>query len=122
PGLDEVLLWDSKSREQGLGQALISAWRGKYDIALDLHGLDKAAIFMLASRAKRRVSGTYGRYLSNFLSNESIDETELKHWRHQYLQRASLLDIAPDALERYYPRVPVKDEHRSSASNFLLKS
>ncbi len=122
PGLDEVLLWDNNCRDHGLARALVSAWRGKYDVALDLHGLDKAAIFMLASRAKRRIAGTYGRHLSKFLSNESVDETELKHWRYQYLQRASLLDIAPDALDRYYPRVPVKEEHYQFASDFLLKS
>lgn len=119
PGLDEVLLWDSKSREKSLKRALSHTWREKFDVALDLHGLDKAALFALASRAKRRISGTSARYLANRMSNERVDENEFMHARLFYLRRASLLDIAPDAATRYYPRVPVTQEHRARAAEFL---
>jgi len=121
PGLDEVLLWDTKSREKSLRRALQQTWREKFDIALDLHGLDKAALFAFASRAKRRVSGTSARFLANRTSNEHVDESEFLHAREFYLRRASFLDIAPDAVSRYYPRVPVQTEHREFAANFLLQ-
>jgi ADP-heptose:LPS heptosyltransferase len=119
PGLDEVLLWDSKTREKGLKQALQRTWREKFDVALDLHGLDKAALFALASRAKRRISGTSARYLANRMSNERVDENEFMHARLFYLRRASMLDIAPDAATRYYPRVPITEAHRARAQEFL---
>ena len=119
PGLDEVLLWDSKSREKSLKRALSHTWRERYDVALDLHGLDKAALFALASRAKRRISGTSARYLANKMSNERVDENEFMHARLFYLRRASLLDIAPDAATRYYPKVPILAEHRARAAKFL---
>jgi ADP-heptose:LPS heptosyltransferase len=122
PGLDEVLLWDSKSREKGLKYALHKTWREKFDIALDLHGLDKAALFALASRAKRRISGTSARFLANRMSNERVDENEFMHARLFYLRRASMLDIAPDAATRYYPRVPIKEAHRARAAEFLREN
>ncbi len=122
PGLDEVLLWDSKSRENGLKQALQRTWRERFDIALDLHGLDKAALFALASRAKRRISGTSARFLANRMSNERVDEQEFLHAREFYLRRASLLDIAPDAATRYYPRVPITDDDRAKATQFLVEN
>jgi ADP-heptose:LPS heptosyltransferase len=122
PGLDEVLLWDSKSREQGLKHALHRTWREKFDVALDLHGLDKAALFALASRARRRISGTSARFLANRMSNERVDENEFMHARLFYLRRASMLDIAPDAATRYYPRVPIQDEHRVRAEEFLREN
>jgi ADP-heptose:LPS heptosyltransferase len=121
PGLDEVLLWNNKSREHGLWPALKRTWREKYDVVLDLHGLDKAALFALASRAPRRISGTSARFLANRMSNEKVVEDEFMHARLFYLRRASLLDIAPDAAERFFPRVPVTDEHRGQATNFLAE-
>jgi ADP-heptose:LPS heptosyltransferase len=36
-----------------------------------------------------------------------------------YLRRASSLDIAPDATERFFPRVPVTAIHRRFADEFL---
>ncbi len=122
PGLDEVLLWDSKSREQGLKKALQKTWREEFDVALDLHGLDKAALFALASRAGRRISGTSARFLANRMSNERVDETEFMHARLFYLRRASLLDIASDAATRYYPRVPILESHRARAAEFLREN
>jgi ADP-heptose:LPS heptosyltransferase len=120
PGLDEVLLWDNKSREHGLGLALKKTWRAKFDIALDLHGLDKAALFALASRAGRRISGTSARFLANRMSNEKVVEDTFLHARLFYLRRAAPLGIAEDAAERFYPRVPVTDAHREAARQWLL--
>lgn len=120
PGLDEVLLWDSQKSHYGsLKEALTRTWRGKFDVVLDLHGLDKAALFSFASRAKRRISGTSARFLAHRTSNEHVDESEFVHARLFYLRRASFLEIAPDATQRYFPRVPVMPEHRSHAANFL---
>jgi lipopolysaccharide heptosyltransferase II len=122
PGLDEVLLWDNKSRVNGLWPALQRTWREKYDVVLDLHGLDKAALFALASRAPRRISGTSARFLANRMSNEKVVEDEFMHARLFYLRRASFLDIAPDAAERFYPRIPLTQEHRASATKFLQEN
>lgn len=121
PGLDSVLLWNNRSREHSLLNALKRTWREKFDIALDLHGLDKAALFALASRARRRISGTSARFLANKMSNERVIEDEFMHARLFYLRRASMLDIAPDYGTRYYPRVPLTDEHRAGAQKFLLE-
>lgn len=118
-GLDEVLLWDSKSREHGLLPALKRTWHEKFDVVLDLHGLDKAAFFTIASRAPRRISGTSARWLANRAANEKVVEDEFMHARLFYLRRASLLDIAPDAAERFFPRLPLTEAHRESAKKFL---
>lgn len=122
PGLDEVLLWDSKSPDRNLRYALKLTWQKRFDIALDLHGLDKAALFALASRAKRRISGTSARFLAYRMSNERVDESEFLHAREFYLRRASLLDIAPDAATRYYPRVPITDADQRRAEEFLAEN
>lgn len=122
PGLDEVLLWNNRSREHSLLAALKETWRGKFDVLLDLHGLDKAALFALASRAQRRISGTSARFLANRMSNERVIEDEFMHARLFYLRRASLLDIAPDAATRYYPRIPLTDGHRAGAQKFLQEN
>jgi ADP-heptose:LPS heptosyltransferase len=119
PGLDEVLLWNNRSHEHSLLAALRKTWRERFDIALDLHGLDKAALFALASRARRRISGTSARFLANRMSNEKVIEDEFMHAREFYLRRASFLDIAPDAAQRFFPRVPVTDSHREGARKFL---
>jgi ADP-heptose:LPS heptosyltransferase len=119
PGLDEVLLWNNRSHEHSLLAALQKTWRGKFDVVLDLHGLDKAALFALASRARRRISGTSARFLAHRMSNERVIEDEFMHARLFYLRRASLLDIAPDAAVRFYPRIPLTDEHRAGAQKFL---
>jgi ADP-heptose:LPS heptosyltransferase len=56
------------------------------------------------------------------MSNERVVEDEFMHARLFYLRRASLLDIAPDATERYFPRIPLTDEHRAGARKFLQEN
>ncbi|HEX8237811.1 MAG TPA: glycosyltransferase family 9 protein [Abditibacteriaceae bacterium] len=120
PGLADILLWDdSRTRWPSLAKAL---WRTRFagfDVALDLQGISKAGLFLGASRAARRVSGESARRISRWSSTEQVPEPEALHARLAYLRRASGLDIAPDAVERFFPRVPVTAIHRRFADEFL---
>lgn len=125
PGLSETLLWnDSKHRYRRLAGALWRARRAHFDVALDLHGLDKAALFVLASGARRRISGSSARRIALLSSNEKVaeiskNERNSMHAREFYLRRAAALDIASDAVERFFPRVPITALHRRFADEFL---
>jgi len=123
PGLDETLLWDdSQETYRSLLRALWKTRRARFDVTLDLQGLDKAGLFALASRAQRRVSGQGARRIAHWSSNEHVDEREKTHARHFYLHRASPLGIAPDAAERFFPRVPITAPHRRFAEEFLAQA
>lgn len=123
PGLDETLLWDDRKHTyRSLAHSLWRTWRAHYDVTLDLQGLDKAGLFALASRARRRVSGEGARRIAHWSSNEHVREGEKTHARLFYLHRASPLDIAPDAAERFFPRVPVTAMHRRFADEFLAQA
>jgi len=124
PGLAETILWDDRRHTwRSLGRALTRTWREHFDIALDLQGLDKAGLFALASRAKRRISGAGARNIAHWSSNERVpEESGVTHARQFYLRRAAQLDIAPDALERFYPRVPITAAHRRFAGEFLSQA
>jgi heptosyltransferase-1 len=123
PGLRETLLWDDSTRRYSrLGGTLWRTWRRRFDVALDLHGLDKAGLFMLASRAKRRISGESAHKITHWSSNERIMEDTKVHAREFYLRRAGALDIAPDAISRFFPRVPVTALHRRFADEFFAQA
>src|SRR5688500_10597911 len=59
PFLDEVLEWNER---QGRWRSLVPALRrvrqAGFDVVLDLQGLHKAGLFILASGAPRRVTGS----------------------------------------------------------------
>jgi len=126
PGLHETLLWDDKrSPWVSLLRALWRARRARFDIVLDLQGLDKAGLFMLASGAKRRISGASAHRIALLNSTERVpDETrnEPIHARLFYLRRAARLDLAPDAAARFFPRVPISAAHRRFADGFLAQA
>lgn len=120
PGIDDTLLWDDKkNRWRSLARALWRTRRARFDVTLDLQGLDKAGLFALASGAERRVTGQGARRIAHWSSNEHVQEGEKTHARQFYLRRASHLDIAPDAVERFFPKVPVTAQHRRFADEFL---
>lgn len=120
PGLSEELLWDEKpSKGRSLWRALMHARRTRFDVALDLQGLDKAAIFSLASGAKRRISGDSARSLPRRIATEIVQGEAKLHARDFFLGRAAPLDIAPDAAQRFFPRLPLKPEHWEFARRFL---
>jgi ADP-heptose:LPS heptosyltransferase len=48
-----------------------------------------------------------------------VSEPKTLHARLHYLRRAARLDIASDAAERFFPRVPVTALHRRFADEFL---
>lgn len=123
PGLAETLLWDDRHRRwQALAKALWRTWQERFDVVLDLQGLDKAGLFAIASRAKRRVSGTRARNIAHWGSNERVPEPEIIHARLVNLRRAAPLGIAEDAAERFFPRVPITATHRRFADGFLAQS
>ena len=123
PGLAETLLWDDRHRRwPSLAQALLRTWRERFDVVLDLQGLDKAGLFAIASRAKRRMSGTRARNIAHWGSNERVPEPEIIHARLVNLRRAAPLGLAPDAEERFFPRVPVTAAHRRLADEFLSQA
>jgi ADP-heptose:LPS heptosyltransferase len=120
PGLADTLLWDDRrTRWPSLVKALWRTRLARFDVALDLQGISKAGLFLGASRAVRRVSGESARRISRWSSTEQVVEPESLHARLAYLRRASSLDIAPDATERFFPRVPVTAIHRRFADEFL---
>lgn len=121
PNLDETLLWnDRKTRIPSLVKTLWKVRRSHFDITLDLQGLDKAGLFLWASGSPRRVSGSSARRISTWSGNEMVDEpAQTIHAREFYLRRASQLDIAPDSLSRFFPRVPITSLHRRFANEFL---
>ncbi|MEO6907369.1 MAG: glycosyltransferase family 9 protein [Abditibacteriaceae bacterium] len=121
PGLDEVILW-KKWRGSYWLSLLSYIWRVRrrhFDVALDLQGLDKAALAMIASGAKRRISGSTARPLAHYFCNERVDERESIHARQFYLRRVSTLDIADDSDKRYFPRVPMEKSHIESVQCFM---
>jgi len=123
PGLDETLLWDDRKEPyRSLAQTMWQTRRARFDITLDLQGLDKAGLIALASRARRRISGQGARRIAYWSSNEHVEEGETIHARRFYLRRAAPLEIAPDAAERFYPRVPVTATHRRFAEEFLAQA
>jgi ADP-heptose:LPS heptosyltransferase len=122
PGLDDVILWENGNKLREFSSVLRRARQEKFDVALDLQGLDKAGIFSLATGANRRISGEKARRIARLVSNEQVNEDEAVHARLFYLRRAAALDIAPDFATRYYPRVPITDEHRHIAEAFLLQA
>lgn len=120
PEMGSTLIWDDRQHKwRELSRSLWSAWRSKFDVALDLQGLDKAGLFSLATGATRRISGAGARRIARWTSNEHVNEDESIHARLFYLRRARSLDIAPDAEKRYFPRIPLQDIHRSFAAGFL---
>ena len=121
PHLAETVLWDDrKHRFRELARTLWKVRRSRFDITLDLQGLDKAGIFLHASGSPRRVSGTSARRISRWSANEMADEaSETIHAHRFYLRRAAQLDIAPDAHQRYFPVVPITSLHRRFANEFL---
>jgi heptosyltransferase I len=120
PGLSDTLVWDDReNRLPALLRALWRTWRSRFDVTLDLQGLDKAGLFAFASRANRRISGAGARNIAHWSSNEHVPEHGVVHARLFYLRRAMSLDIAPDAAERFFPRVPVTAAHRRFADEFL---
>ena len=120
PGLDETLLWDDRRRRwRNLARALWRTRRAQFDVALDLQGLDKAGLFAIASKADRRLTGEGARRIAHWSGTEHADEGEKTHARLFYLRRAAGLDIAPDAAERFYPRLPMTASHRRFADEFL---
>ena len=121
PNLDHTLLWDDrKTRIPSLLKTLWRVRRSHFDITLDLQGLDKAGLFLWASGSPRRVSGSSARRISTWSALEMVDEpAQTIHAREFYLRRASQLDIAPDALSRFFPRVPITSLHRRFANEFL---
>jgi len=123
PGLSDTLVWDDRQHPTAsLLTALGRVWRAHFDVVLDLQGTRKVGLFMLAARLSgtpRRISGTSSKPLALWCSNERAPESERLHARFFYLRRAAQLDIAPDAPERFYPRVPVCEEHRQFARDFL---
>lgn len=124
PGLDEVILW--KRWRGSYWLSLLSyLWRvrrGHFDIALDLQGLDKAALAMFASGAKRRISGSSARPLAHYFCNERVDERESLHAHQAYLRRVLTLDIAEDSGKRYFPRVPMEQSHLESVQRFMTEA
>ena len=121
PGVSEVLEWDKK-RKGALGEILKSLWRGRYDAAIDLQGLDKAALFLLASRAKIRVSGSSSRRIARLVSTVCVPENGQIHARDYSLGRAAPLGIAPDAKERFFPVLPVTPAHHEGAARWLREN
>lgn len=123
PGLAETLLWDDRRhRWRALARALWRTRRARFDVTLDLQGLDKAGLFALASGARRRISGEGARHIAHWSSTERVAEEPHRsplHARLFYLRRASQLDIAPDAAQRFFPRVPITAAHRRFADEFL---
>ncbi len=125
PGLSDTLLWnDARHRYRRLAGALWRTRREHFDVTLDLQGLDKAALFVWASGSRRRLSGSSARRIALWSSNEQIeeplkDERNTMHAREFYLRRAAQLDIAPDAIDRFFPRVPLTALHRRFADDFL---
>lgn len=125
PGLADTLLWDDRHRRlRSLGSALWRTWRERFDVVLDLQGLDKAGLFSLASRAERRVSGAGARAIAHWSSNERVPEPENDslHARLFYLRRASQLGIAEDAAQRFFPKIPITSTHRRLADEFLSQA
>ena len=126
PGLSDTLLWnDARHRYRRLAGALWRTRRAHFDVTLDLQGLDKAALFVWASGSKRRLSGSSARRIALWSSNEQIaeplkDERHTMHAREFYLRRAAQLDIAPGAIERFFPRVPITALHRRFADDFWV--
>lgn len=122
PGLNETLLWEDRRRYSSLAKALWRTWRARFDVTLDLQGLDKAGLFSLAGRAQRRVSGEGARKIAHWSSNERVEENEPLHAREFYLRRAAPLGIAPDAAARFFPRIPIVSSHRRFAHEFLAQA
>jgi heptosyltransferase I len=123
PGVAHTLLWDDRrTRWPSLAASLWRARRGNFDVALDLQGLAKAGLFLRASKATRRITGDGARRIARWSSTERVNEDEPLHARLYYLRRAAALDIAPDATERYFPRVPVTAIHRRFADEFLARA
>ncbi len=122
-GLSETLLWDDSTRRyRRLLRMLWRTRRARFDVVLDLQGLDKAGLFMLASGSKRRISGEGAHRIAHWSSTERVSETARVHAREFYLRRAAALDIASDAASRFFPRLPLTPLHRRFADTWLSQS
>lgn len=119
PLLDETILWDDRLGPRALLSALSYVRRQKFDVALDLHGLDKAALFMRLSNAPQRLSGTTARHLSRHFATSLALETRTEHARDFFFGRLAPLHIAADANQRFFPVLPVTPEHHAFADEFL---
>lgn len=123
PNLDEVIHWkDNEPRALSLSRSLCHTRRSRFDIVLDLNGANKAGYFMMASGAKRRITGSRASPLTRRSSTEMVQDAPLKstHMRDFFFNRASPLDIAPDAAQRFFPKVPLTEAHRHFAADFLI--
>ncbi|HEX9997097.1 MAG TPA: glycosyltransferase family 9 protein [Abditibacterium sp.] len=122
-GVDEVFEWSDKNgRWRGFWQIARQIRRAHFDVVVDLQGLDKAALFMLASGAKRRITGESARRFPRKFATETVPEERKIHARDFYFGRVAPLGIAPDVAERFFPILPIKAEHFEFATRFLTEN
>jgi len=120
PGLDEVIVWDADSHHvAGMWRAVRQTLQAPYDIAIDLQGLDKAALFMATSRAAKRISSSRARFFARFVGNAIADETHQLHAWKTYLRRVGLAGVPADAETRYFPRVPITAQNTAHFRRLL---
>ena len=121
PGLDEVLEWNSGDKN-GMLRALYQTRRARFDVALDLQGLDKSALFLLASRAKTRITGASARALPRRFATKIVPEERKIHARDFYFGRAAALGLAPDVKARFFPVLPLQNAHHEAATRILREN
>ncbi len=123
PGLTSTLVWDvDRSRKRSRFLTLLKVRMAKFDVLLDLHTRPQSqfvAPFLKASRAPRRIGGTNSAELSRQYLTEILPEGEPQHLRTDCLERARLLDIAPDSVQRHYPQLPLFNQHRESIQKYM---
>jgi ADP-heptose:LPS heptosyltransferase len=116
PGLADTCCGTTAARA---GPRLVKAlWRtrlARFDTALDLQGISKAGLFLGATRAARRVSTKVrAAFRVGAARNRCPNPRRfMRAWR--ICVELRVLDIAPDAAERFFPRVPVTAIHRRFA-------
>lgn len=123
--LDETLLWsDHEPRARSLSRSLWRTRKARFDVVLDLNGANKAGYFMMASGAKRRITGSDSSPLTLRSSTECVQDgpRETTHVRDFFLHRAAALDIAPDANQRFFSRLPLGAEHHRFADDFCAQA
>lgn len=117
--LDAVISWGSRKR---LHQELVAfkVRLARFDAVLELHEDNATTAFILkASKAQRRIGGTRSSLVSQPYCTELLPEPNREHALLFYWRRAALLDIAADAPERFYPYVPITNEDREIAAQYL---